>query len=144
MQDRGGFDAAPQRSLYDDARMEADKFKWLESELRRHDVGGWGHQEWTRRHWHDFLRGKRLEHLFGIRRYREFEPQTFGVLAEWTLKHSDAIDFIVEHFLRKRWENLHFLCIGDSSGCPRDVMLQLLELIGINSLRRWEPPEWLR
>jgi hypothetical protein len=144
MHDRCGFDAAPLVSLYDDARMEADKFKWLESELRRHDVGGWGHQEWTRRHWHDFLRGKRIEHLFGLRCYREFEPHTFGVLAEWALNHRAAIDFIVDHFLRKRWENIHFFWIGDGSGCSRDVMLQLLDLIGINALRHWEPPEWLR
>ncbi len=38
-------------SLYEEQIQEADRFKWLESELCGCDVGAWALEEWTRRYW---------------------------------------------------------------------------------------------
>ncbi len=127
-------------SLYAEALREADRFKWLESERCRHDVGDWARAEWTRRYWATFLRYKRLEHLYGHRRYIEFEDDAFGQLAN--APHDPSLQFVVRRFVEDRWENLHYFCGTVPSACSRDRLVQWLELFGINQLRQFSPPQW--
>jgi hypothetical protein len=127
------------QSLYDEALREADRFKWLESERRRHDVGAWALEEWTRRYWSTFLRSKRLEHLYGQRRYIEFEEDAFGRIDPDP--HDPALQFLTRRFVEDRWENLNYFC-GSVPSCGRDRLLVWLELLGINQLRQFSPPRW--
>jgi hypothetical protein len=127
------------QSLYDEAVQEADRFKWLESERCRHDVGPSARDEWTRRHWATFLRYKRLEHLYGWRRYIEFEDDAFGQLASDS--HDPALQFLTRRFVEDRWENLNYFCVPVPS-CGRERLLKWLELLGINQLRQLSPPRW--
>jgi hypothetical protein len=127
------------RSLYEEALREADRFKWLESERCRHDVGSWALEEWTRRYWATFLRYKRLEHLYGQRRYIEFEDDAFGQLA--SDPHDPTLQFLARRFVEDRWENLNYFCSTIPS-CTRDRLLRWLELFGINQLRQLSPPRW--
>ena len=127
-------------SLYEEALREADRFKWLESERCRHDVGHWGKQEWTRRHWATFLRSKRLEHLYGQRRYVEFEDESFGRLIGDP--HDPALQFVASRFVDDCWENLNYFCSSVPGTCSSDRLLHWLELFGINQLRQLSLPRW--
>lgn len=127
-------------SLYDEAIREANRFKWLESERCRHDVGHWAIQEWTRRYWATFLRSKRLEHLYGHCRYVEFEDECFGRLAGEP--HDQTLQFLARRFVEDRWENLNYFCGSIPTPCTSDRLLHWLELFGINQLRQLSPPRW--
>jgi hypothetical protein len=127
------------QSLYEDALTEADRFKWLESERCRQDLGAWAREEWTRRYWATFLRYKRLEHLYGRRRYVEFEDDAFGTLA--SDPHDPTLQFFTRRFVEDHWENLNYFC-GSLPACSRDSLLRWLELFGINQLRQLSPPRW--
>ncbi|QDT56449.1 hypothetical protein Pan44_45030 [Caulifigura coniformis] len=127
------------QSLYEEALQEADRFKWLESERCRRDVGPQALEEWSDRYWATFLRWKRLEHLYGRRRYIEFEEDCFGRL---TADPGDpALQFLTRRFVEDRWENLNYFC-GAVPACSRDRLLTWLELLGINQLRQFSPPRW--
>jgi len=127
------------QSLYEEALQEADRFKWLESERCRRDVGRQALEEWTDRYWATFLRYKRLEHLYGWRRYIEFEDDCFGQLA--ADPHDPALQFMTRRFVEDRWENLNYFC-GAVPSCGRERLLTWLELLGINQLRQFSPPRW--
>lgn len=127
------------QSLYVEAQLEAYRFKWLESERCCRDVGRWALEEWTRRHWMTFLRWKRLEHLYGLRCYVEFEEDAFGRLD--AAAEDTALEFLTRRFVEDRWENLNYFC-GSIPSCSRERLLGWLELFGINQLRQFAPPRW--
>jgi len=127
------------QSLYDEAIQEADRFKWLESERCRRDLGLWAREEWIRRYWARFLRSKRLEHLYGHRRYIEFEEAAFGTLSHEP--HDPTLQFLTRRFVDDQWENLNYFC-GSLPSCSRDRLLRWLELVAINQLRQLAPPRW--
>ncbi len=135
MQDSG---QTPALSLYDEAVSEADRFKWLESERCRYDVGFSAYHEWTRRYWPVFLRARRLDHLYGKRCYVEFEPELFGRFAQ--AANDPTIDFVASRFVDDCWENLHYFTTTVPSSCTADRLVQCLEVIGINRLRDMNPP----
>lgn len=130
----------PALSLYDEALREADAFKWLESERCCRDVGHWARSEWVRRYWPTFVRWKRLQHLYGLHRYLEFEDAEFGRLAPAEAPRHDVVQYVMQRFIVDRWENLHYLWRAESVDCTREELLQLLEVIGINRLRGMQPP----
>jgi hypothetical protein len=141
MTNRSTATDVPCGSLYEEAHQEADRFKWLESERSRYDLGPAARQEWARRYWPVFIRWKRLEHLSGQRRYVEFEQETFGSLTPDCLGGAD-VDFVFDRFVNDRWENLHYFWDRERTGCTRDELMNVLELMGINHLRRLTPPDW--
>lgn len=130
----------PMGSLHDEAHREADIFKWLESERRRQDVGVWAYREWARRYWTVFLRGRWLQHLFGHRRYSEFDDDSFGRLGYGCELPAEALEFVIDRFLNGCWENLDYFWSSELCGCSRKELVEILDLIGINHLRRIDPP----
>lgn len=131
------------RSLHDEARLEADRFKWIESERRGYDLGGWAYREWCRRHWIDFCRWKRVEHLLGHREYAEFDSSSFGKLRSLadTETAGAIVDFVIERFTRDRWENLHFFIEAHPTAAPTSPLQRILRILDINGVRL-DPPNW--
>jgi hypothetical protein len=129
----------PRLSFYDEAWQEAELYKWLESERCRSDLGPRARAEWARLYWEIFLRWKRLQHLYGHRRYIEFEDECFGKLAEETGYSTEVISTVAERFV-DGWENLHFFFHPSAPRCNSDDLIHILSLLSINNLRRFQPP----
>ena len=59
-------------SLYAEAVKEAERHKWIESQKHGRDLGQAAIRDWYRNYWNRFCRWRRMEHLQGTRRWREF------------------------------------------------------------------------
>ena len=67
-------------SVYQHGELEAQRFKWIESEKAGKDLGESAIRSWVRHHWHGFLRERWLEHLQGRRYWIELDHDDFGLL----------------------------------------------------------------
>lgn len=128
----------PARSLYEYAAQEADRHKWLVSERLGRD-GGWrAWSEWWEMYWPAFCRHRRLEHLRGEARWKEFEDDAFGRFYDLLLAGDLLLDRILDR-VAEGWENLEFACWVQEWGLPRDRVVQILEVVNINMFGRLEP-----
>ncbi len=126
-------------SLWELACREADAFKWLESERRGFDVGPIAHREWCRRFWGVFCRYRRVEHLLGTRRIREFDDASFGSLNDPAVLQRPVVRFVMERFVDEGWENLHFVFWSHRHGFALPELHEVLSVIDVNSAR-FDPP----
>jgi hypothetical protein len=124
---------APRRSVFAQGEVEALEYKWILSERAGHDVGDWGIRLWVREHWHGFLRDRWLEHLRGRTFWIELDHDDFGLL-EREFENSALIDEIVWR-LKTGWENLDVICWALDEGLPMDEVVNILEMLDINSRR---------
>ena len=92
-------------SLYDEARHEAERHKWIESERHGHDLGDYAIRQWYQQHWLKYCRMRRLEHLRGMRRWREFDDQAFGCLYTLIVRGDLLLDRILDR-MDSGYENL--------------------------------------
>lgn len=128
-------------SLWELATREADCFRWLESERSGYDVGPVAQREWSRRYWRIFCRYRRIEHLTGQRRIREFDEDSFGRLSDPELLSRPVFRFVIEHFTVEGWENLQFLFSADLHGFELRELHEALSVVDVNSVR-FDPPRW--
>jgi len=126
-------------SLWELACREADAFKWLESERHGYDVGPIAHREWCRRFWGIFCRYRRVEHLLGTRRIREFDDASFGSLNDPSVLQRPVVRFVMERFADEGWENLHFVFWAHRHGFALTELHEVLSVIDVNSAR-FDPP----
>lgn len=130
----------PARSVYVDARREAEKHKWLESEKRGHDVGHQAIEDWYRQFWGRYCRARRLEHLSGEQQWTEFADHEFGRMFELLMSGDILLSELIQRF-EQGWENLHFMTWVHEQKKSRDEInevIYLLEMININ-ITRLEP-----
>ncbi len=133
----------PLRSIHADARDEADKHKWIESERIGRDLGHQAIEEWYRRFWNKYCRARRLEHLTGAQQFIEFADHEFGRLQEMyemVMSGNELLQELIVQF-ENGWENLQFMTWVHKEQKSRDEIeeiLLLLEIININ-LTRLEP-----
>jgi hypothetical protein len=120
-------------SVHDASVIEAEKFKWIESEKAGRDLGEWAIRCWVREHWNGYLRARWLEHLEGRTFWIELDHDDFGLLRR-RYQDSGLIREIVER-LKAGWENLSILCWARDVCLPRDEVLEVLETLDINSRR---------
>lgn len=132
-------DCSLSHSLWDLAHREADAFKWYESERCGYDVGPIAHREWSRRFWRLFCRHRRLEHVLGKRRIREFDEASFGSLRDPALHHSPVVRFVMQRFVDDGWENLHFMFWATGHGFALTELRDILRVLDVNSVR-FDPP----
>ena len=141
MTTRSTLETLPAFSLWELAELEARDHKWLLSERSGYDVGPSAFCDWSRRYWRVFCRYRRLEHLLGHRRIREFDVHSFGCLRDPRISGQPVVRFVLKHFAEDGWENLQFLCYAPERGFSSFELCNALALVDVNSAR-FDPP-WL-
>ena len=130
-----------ERSIYQVCQLEADQFKWIESERVGYDLGEGAIHRWVREHWWGFLRHRWLEHLQGTCFWTELDRGDFGLLQRNFTEHTELLNCIVERLKHGR-ENLDIITWAKQTGQPLEAVLQILEALDINSRRlvhRFDP-----
>jgi hypothetical protein len=128
-------------SVYADCEVEAQRFKWIESEKAGHDLGEAALRRWVQCHWWGYLRARWLEHLQGKRFWVELDRGDFGLLQRTFHDDSLLLDRILDR-LKSGQENLHIITWALDWGIPTDRVLRILEALDINSRRlahRFDP-----
>jgi hypothetical protein len=123
-------------SLHDSAAVEAQRYKWIESEKAGRDLGEGAIRDWVRTHWAGFLRQRWIEHLEGRAFWIELDRGDFGLLGE-RFRDSEVCGEILRR-LRAGGENLDILCwVHDQrhSHWTKREVLQILEALDINDHR---------
>jgi hypothetical protein len=112
---------------------EAQRYKWIESEKAGRDLGEWAIRCWVRKHWNGFLRERWLEHLQGRAFWIELDHDDFGLLQR-AFRDSDLLNPILER-LKAGQENLEVICWAHDERLPMEDVLNILEVLDINSRR---------
>lgn len=124
----------PSESLYTAAQEEALRHKWIESEKQGHDVGERAIRQWYERYWPGYCREKRLEHLEGLRRWREFRQAEFGQLYSLIIAGDLLTDRILDRYFAGR-ENLEIINWAMDWGLPMQRVMNLLCELDVNQTR---------
>ena len=120
-------------SLHDRGALEANRYKWIESEKAGRDLGEVAIRNWVRTHWNGFLRAKWMEHLEGRTFWIELDHDDFGLLHR-EFEDVPIIDPILR-MLKLGQENLDIILWARASGLDMDEVLEILEILDINSVR---------
>jgi hypothetical protein len=127
-----GVQSAP--SLYEEAFREAERHKWIESQKLGRDLGDGAIREWYREHWSQYCRCKRLEHLRGSRRWREFSDEQFGHLYSLIVAGDLLVDRILDR-VYAGYENLEIINWAIDWDVPIDRVLHILAQLDVNRAR---------
>ena len=128
-------------SVYADCEVEAQRFKWIESEKAGHDLGEAALRRWVQCHWWGYLRARWLEHLQGKRFWVELDRGDFGLLQRKFHDNTLLLDRILDR-LKSGQENLDVICWAHTWGIPVEPVIEILEALDINSRRlahRFDP-----
>lgn len=127
--------------MTDDAREEAERFRWIESEKAGHDLGEEAIQRWVVLHWAAFVRGRALEHLAGRRFWLSMPREDFGALVREFPNDRDLVNEVVFR-LANGADNLTVLQWATDFEVPVDRVCDVLQRIDLNALRtRFPPPD---
>lgn len=121
-------------SIYEDWKLEADKYKWIESEKHGCDQGEEAIMRWVRIHWCGYLRAKWLEHLQGTRFWLELDRGDFGLLKREFHDQAFLLDRILDR-LKDGKENLDIIQWAIEWKIPIEPVLRILNALDINSRR---------
>jgi hypothetical protein len=121
-------------SLYEAARAEAERYKWIESQKHGRDLGESALREWVRRYWVIYCRFRRLEHLQGCQQWAEFEAHRFGSLYPLITSEDPLLDRILDR-VQAGQENLDIILWAREYGLPMERVIGLLEQLDINRAR---------
>ena len=122
------------RSVYEEARQEAERHKWIESQKQGRDLGEAALRDWYRRYWNAYCRFRHLEHLHGDHAWEEFSPQIFGELVA-LMKRRDPL---FEEILRRvcdGQENLEIIQWALDSNQNMDRIRSILATVDVNRAR---------
>ena len=121
-------------SVYQDCEEEARRFKWIESEKAKRDLGDDAIFLWVKTHWWGYLRARWLEHLQGRRFWVELDRGDFGLLQQRFREDTLLLDRILDR-LKSGQENLDIILWAQNWGIPVKPVLEILEALDINSRR---------
>jgi len=121
-------------SIYSDCQLEAERFKWIESEKAGCDLGETAIRRWVQDHWWGYLRARWLEHLQGKRFWIELDRGDFGLLQRAFQDRKELLDRILDR-LKAGQENLDIITWATSMEIEVEAVLQILEALDINSRR---------
>lgn len=129
------FGAFPETelSLQQCGEEEAQRFKWIQSEMAGWDLGETAIRMWICQHWNGFLRHRWLEHLQGKTLWIELAREDFGIL-QTSFRDSPLLEPILER-LKSGWENLNILIWARESGLPMEEVREILRTLDVNSSR---------
>jgi hypothetical protein len=123
-------------SIFQSGELEAQRYKWIESEKAGRDLGEWAIRGWVREHWNGFLRERWLEHLEGGKYWIELDHGDFGLLRR-AFQDSRLIHDIIR-LLKQGGENLDVLNWALQRGLSHEELgeiREILETLDINSRR---------
>src|SRR5205814_2322013 len=118
-------------SVYADCEIEAQRFKWIESEKAGCDLGESAIRRWVKDHWWGYLRARWLEHLQGKRFWVELDRGDFGLLQREFHDNAVLLDRILDR-LKAGKENLDIILWAQDWNIPIDMVHQILEALDIN------------
>src|SRR5437763_140220 len=95
----------PRFSLFQEAQHEANRFKWIQSEKARYDLGEDAIHQWVKEHWWGYLRARWIEHLHGQRFWIELDRGDFGLLKKIFQDDAFLLDRIMDR-VKSNQENL--------------------------------------
>jgi hypothetical protein len=121
-------------SIWDDSQREIDTYKWIVSEHAGYDLGETAVRRWIKEHWSGYLRARWIEHLQGKRFWIELDRDDFGLLPARFQGQTLLLECIVDRLIAGR-ENLHILIWAQECNIPMEDVLQILEVLDINSKR---------
>ena len=130
----GAADEQPRRSVYEEARREAERHKWIESERQGRDLGDLAIREWYRRYWPHYCRHRRLEHIRGMLLWREFGDEAFGCLYSLIVTGDLLADRVLDR-VDAGHENLCILNWALEWGLQIARVIDILEQIDVNRAR---------
>lgn len=125
---------ARESALLCEARKEAEKHRWLESEKAGRDLGQEAVLDWSRHYWRYWYRERWIEHLAGERFWAELDRDDFGLLDREFHPNTELVAFVVER-IRRGGENLDIIQEALNCNHPADELLEILRLLDINSRR---------
>ncbi len=121
-------------SLFEDVLLQADMFKWIESQKAGHDLGEDARNEWVRLHWWGYLRARWTEHLEGVRFWRELDRNDFGLLLREFPDSTPLLHLILAQ-VKNGKENLCIINWALNTNQPMEQVHFILERIDINARR---------
>ncbi len=132
--DGAASDSLADCSLYEEALKEADRHKWIQSQQHGVDLGMSAIEQWYRDYWWLYCRSKRLEHLRGIRRWAEFEDETFGKAYRLVQTPDLLSDRVLDQVYAGK-ENLDIITWAHDWHLPIDRVIEILLQLNINGAR---------
>jgi hypothetical protein len=121
-------------SVFDEAHQEAERHKWIESQKHGRDLGQTAIREWYRKHWPRYCRFRRIEHLQGRRRWREFREDEFGFLYSLIVSGDLLTDRILDR-VDAGQENLGIINWAIDWGLPLPRVREILKQVDVNRSR---------
>lgn len=121
-------------SLYENYRIEAEKYKWIASEKAGHDLGEEAIDEWKNNYWLKWCRARWLEHLEGSVKWKELDASQFGILKRDYKGNKLLRDRVLDR-IRDGWENLEILQWAIAWGIDIAEVTEILALLDMNSCR---------
>lgn len=120
--------------MFDDARREAENYRWIESEKAGYDLGDAAVRAWVARHWAGFVRARVLEHLTGAKFWPELDRGDFGALPRRFVDHTELVTEIADQFAAGS-DNLSILSWAMTANRPMQVVTDILQALDINARR---------
>ena len=129
-------------SIYAEGEDEAHRFKWIESEKARRDLGEVALHQWSQDYWGSFTRYRWIEHLEGKRFFSELSADQFGLLCRPFTNHEILLDRIMDR-LRIGHENLEIYDWAVEWHIPCGPVHEILMVLKVNEARLPAPFEQL-
>jgi hypothetical protein len=118
--------------MFDDARREAEKFRWIESEKVGYDLGDAAVRAWVARHWAGFVRARVLEHLTGSKFWIELDRGDFGALVRRFPNDAALVREIADQFAAGS-DNLSIISWAMTANRPMQLVTDILQALDINA-----------
>jgi hypothetical protein len=124
-------------SIHDEARREAQRHKWIESQKQGRDLGDQAIRDWYRKYWRAYCRHRRIEHLRGRKRWAEFDDEPFGKIDALIASGDCLVDRVLDRVYAGH-ENLDIINWAIDWGLPTDRVVDILAQLDVNRAR-FEP-----
>jgi hypothetical protein len=124
-------------SIHDEAKREAQRHKWIESQKHGRDLGDQAIRDWYRKYWRAYCRHRRIEHLRGRQRWAEFDDEPFGKIDTLIASGDCLVDRVLDR-VYAGCENLEIINWAIDWGLPTDRVVDILAQLDVNRAR-FEP-----
>lgn len=131
---QGVAEAVERRSLAEEVRHEAERFRWVESQKAGRDLGEEAIRRWVHEHWANYIRTRWVEHLEGRTYWAELDQVDFGLLPRLAPGRAEVVSRIADR-LKHGEENLAIIEWAAGERLPMDTVFQVLTALDVNGRR---------